>query len=123
MSVDPVAADIQRLMAEDPGGPVVMLNLLRYKPDGGRERYAEYGAAAAPFLEKVGGRLLYAGDASLKLVGPDAHRWDTVLIVEYPSRQAFLDMVGDPDYFAITHIRTEALEEAVLEATVPWPAA
>ena len=28
--------------------PVVMLNLLRFKPDGGQERYAEYGAAVAP---------------------------------------------------------------------------
>ena len=29
-------------------GPVVMLNLLRFRPDGGQERYAEYGAAVAP---------------------------------------------------------------------------
>lgn len=26
------------------GSPVVMLNLLAFKPDGGRERYEEYGA-------------------------------------------------------------------------------
>jgi hypothetical protein len=31
-------------------------------------------------------------------------------------------MVSNPDYFALTHIRTEALEEAVLQATVPWTA-
>ena len=36
--------------------PVVMLNLLRFKPDGGRERYAEYGAAVAPMVERLGGR-------------------------------------------------------------------
>ena len=41
--------------AEDEG-PVVMLNLLRFAPDGGRERYAEYGAAVAPLLEGVGAR-------------------------------------------------------------------
>ena len=34
MSVDPTGADLKRFMAEDPGGPVVMLNLLRFKPDG-----------------------------------------------------------------------------------------
>ena len=29
-------------------------------------------------------------------------------------------MVADPDYQGITHLRTEALEEAVLQATAPW---
>jgi hypothetical protein len=28
---------LDALLAEDPGGPVVMLNLLRFRPDGGRE--------------------------------------------------------------------------------------
>ena len=40
MAVDPRGADLKRYLAEDPGGPVVMLNLLRFAPDGGRERYA-----------------------------------------------------------------------------------
>ena len=29
-------------------------------------------------------------------------------------------MVADPDYQRITHLRTEALDEAVLQATTPW---
>ena len=37
------------------------------------------------------------------------------------NRQAFSDMVRDPAYGEGTHLRTEALEEAVLQATVPWP--
>jgi uncharacterized protein (DUF1330 family) len=43
-----------------------------------------------------------------------------VLLVSYPSREAFSAMVSDPDYQRITHLRTEALEEAVLQATTPW---
>ena len=35
-------------------GPVTMLNLPRFNPDGGAEAYARYGAAAAPFLERGG---------------------------------------------------------------------
>ena len=35
-------ADLDQFLAEDPGGPVVMLNLLRFRPDGGRERYQQY---------------------------------------------------------------------------------
>jgi hypothetical protein len=43
-----------------------------------------------------------------------------MVVVRYPSRSAFLQLVGDPAYQAISHLRTEALEEAVLEATIPW---
>ena len=39
--------------------PVVMLNLLAFRSDGGRERYEEYGEAVAPSLEKVGGRIVF----------------------------------------------------------------
>lgn len=45
--------------AED--APVVMLNLLAFKPEGGRERYEEYGEATAPLLEKIGGRIIFFG--------------------------------------------------------------
>ena len=38
-----------------------------------------------------------------------AARWDLVALVEYPTRQAFLDMVSSPEYQAIAHLRTEAL--------------
>lgn len=30
-------------------------------------------------------------------------------------------MITDPDYLAGTALRTESLEETILEATVPWP--
>lgn len=119
MAVDPTAADLQRLLADDPGGPVVMLNLLRFKP-GGRASYDAYSEAAARFLAEYGGELLYAGDGDDALVAEDGQAWDAVLVVRYPSRQAFCDMVADPDYQAITHLRSEALAEAVLQPTVPW---
>jgi uncharacterized protein (DUF1330 family) len=92
--------------------PVTMLNLLRFKPDGGKERYAEYGAAVAPLLEKAGARVVFLGEAALPLLGEG--RWDSVLLVEYPTRQAFLDMIGSAEYQAIGHLRTEALEHGEL---------
>ncbi len=122
MAVDPTRKDIGRLMAEDDGGPVVMLNLLRFAGEEGRASYLRYAEAVAPALEKAGARTLYAGDCSTMLVGPDRHDWDALLIVRYPSRGAFLEMVKDPDYQAITHLRSEGLEAAVLEATKPWAA-
>ena len=119
MPVDPRGADLKRFLAEDPGGPVVMLNLLRFAEEG-RPSYERYAEAIRPHLEKVGGRVVYMGDCSTVLVAPETHEWDAVLLAEYPSRQAFSAMVADPAYQTITHLRTEALTNAVLQATVPW---
>ena len=94
------------------GTPVVMLNLLRFHPEGGRERYEEYGAAVAPLLEKAGAQVRFLGQSALPLLG-EKH-WDLVLLVEYPTRQAFLDMIGSEEYQAIGHLRTEALEHGEL---------
>ena len=121
VAVDPRGADLKRYLAEDPGGPVVMLNLLRFRLDGGRERYAEYVAHFRSTAARFGAEVLYVGDGSTALVAEDGQAWDCVLLVRYPSRQAFSDMVRDPVYGRGTHLRTGALSEAVLQATVPWP--
>lgn len=122
MAVDPRGRDIKRYLAEDPGGPVVMLNLLRFA-EGGRESYARYAdALRETFLPRYGAEVLYAGEGSTVLVAEEGQSWDAVLIVRYPSREAFSRMVADPEYQQVTAWRTEALEEAVLQATVPWPA-
>lgn len=119
MPVDPTGADLKRFLAEDPGGPVVMLNMLRFAPDR-RASYESYAREIRPFLDELGARIVYIGDCSTVLVAPEAHRWDAVLLVEYPSRQAFSAMVANQDYQRITSLRTEALSDAVLQATVPW---
>ena len=119
-AVDPTLEDIRRLLAEDDGGPVVMLNLLRFAGAEGRASYQRYAAAVAGPLAKAGATVLYAGDCSTTLVAPAGHEWDALLVVRYPSRKAFLEMIKDPGYQAITHLRTEGLEAAVLEATRPW---
>jgi uncharacterized protein (DUF1330 family) len=120
MAVDPRGADLKRFLQEDPGGPVVMLNLLRYT-EGGRELYAQYAAALTDtFLPRYGGEVLYAGEGSTALVAESGQDWDAVLLVRYPSREAFSAMVADPEYQQVTGLRTRALTEAVLQATRPW---
>lgn len=73
MAVDPRGRDLKAFLADDPGGPVVMLNLLRFRPDG-RDSYAAYLAHFRAHAEHRGAE----------------------------------------------HLRTEALTEAVLQATAPW---
>jgi uncharacterized protein (DUF1330 family) len=98
-------------------GPVVMLNLLAFQPGRGRQRYEEYGEAVAPLLEKAGGRIVFLGEPAPPLIG-DAG-WDLVVLVEYPSRQGFLDMIGSDEYRAIAHLRTEALTKGELHPMGP----
>ncbi len=99
------------------GRPLVMLNLLAFRPEGGRERYEEYGAAVAPLLEKAGGRIVFLGQPAQALLGEGS--WDLVVLVEYPTRQAFLDMIGSAEYQAIGHLRTEALTKGELHPMDP----
>ena len=99
------------------GRPLTMLNLLAFKPDGGRQRYEEYGEAVAPLLEKAGGRIAFLGEPASALIGEGS--WDLVVLVEYPTRQAFLEMIGSAEYQAIGHLRTEALTKGELHPIDP----
>ncbi len=120
MAIDPRGSDLKRFLAEDPGGPVVMLNLLRFAPDGGRASYADYVAHFREHSARHGAEVIFLGDGSTALVAEDGQAWDAVLLVRYPTRRAFSEMVADPAYQAGTSLRTGALVEAVLQATTPW---
>jgi uncharacterized protein (DUF1330 family) len=131
VSIEPTPAQLERLAAaaESDPGPVLMLNLLRFKEradgideaDGitGVEAYARYGAAVQSHLERVGGRVLLAASPTESVVGPDPGEWDMVLTVQYPSRRAFLEMVSDPGYLQIHAHRTAALADSRLIACTP----
>jgi uncharacterized protein (DUF1330 family) len=124
MTVHPTAEQIQQLVSDPDPGPVVMLNLLRFKDraDGldagvsGAEAYARYSVAAQPFLEGVGGRLLSAVRPSQSVIGPEQSEWDLVLLVEYPSRAKFLEMATNEEYLKVHAHREAALADSRLIA-------
>ncbi len=97
--------------------PFVMLNLLKFKSDGGRESYFRYVNESRPFVEGVGAKVVYFGKAKELLNGTET--WDILMLVQYPSRKAFLEMANNPDYLKAHKFREEALERAVLYATDP----
>lgn len=123
----PKPDQIKALMEADWDGPIRMLNLLKFKdqaeyrggdfePCTGREAYTRYGAVAGPFVAGVGGKPLFMADAKFVVIGDEAEDWDEVLIVEYPTKQAFFDMLGNEDYMATTVHRVAALERSALIA-------
>lgn len=110
-------ADLDLFLAEDDGQPVVMLNLLRYLPDGGRERYFEYVNMVRPLIARYGVEIVYAGDGGTPLVAKPGQAWDAVVLVRYPTRRAFAEMIADPDYAAANAVRVSAVGEVVLQPT------
>jgi uncharacterized protein (DUF1330 family) len=94
---------------------VVMLNLLKFKKEGGRKSYARYLKEANRFIDEVGGKLLIFSRPKELLTGTET--WDLLMLVKYPSRKAFLAMANNPEYLKIHSFREEALENAVLYAT------
>lgn len=126
VSIEPAPQQLDGLSASDDEGPVVMLNLLRFKAradgvdgeDGisGAEAYQRYAAAAMEFLASAGGRVLFAGTVQESVIGPQDGEWDLVLCVQYPSRRAFLTMISDPAYLEIHRHRAAALADSRLIA-------
>ena len=97
--------------------PFVMLNLLKFKSERGREDYFRYIKESGSFVEGVGAKVIYFGKANELLNGSET--WDIVMLVQYPSRKAFLEMINNPGYLKAHEWREKALEEAVLYATDP----
>lgn len=54
------------------------------------------------------------------LVAGDGRAWDAVILVRYPSREAYSRMVADAGYRELTSMLTTAFYEAVLQSTIPW---
>jgi uncharacterized protein (DUF1330 family) len=118
--VDPSPEQIVALTSSTHEGPVQMINLLQFKPDGGRESYGRYVEQVSPHLDRVGARVV-AHSATRQMVIGDSDRpwWDAILTVEYPSIQAFLEIVTSEAYQSIARHRTSALVRAELIATAP----
>lgn len=120
MAIDPTPEKVTALLQSQHEGPVQMINLLQFKPDGGRESYERYAAEVQPCLEAVGGRIVAHSAVRQLVIGEDERPWwDAILTVEYPSVQAFIAMVTSEGYQAIAHHRSGALSCAELVATAP----
>ncbi len=110
----PNIEQFKELLKNPNEGPVVMLNLLKFKPEGGLASYGRYAKEVEKFLTEVGGKTILLGKAKELLIGHE--NWDVVVLMQYPSRKAFLQMVNNPEYLEIHKYRAAALERSVLYA-------
>jgi len=124
----PTPMQLQAMIESGPDGPIVMVNLLKYRlkaaygadrPEAkenlsGREAYQRYGAVALKVLDQIGARILWMGQQKLVFIGGSEQEWDDVVCVRYPSRMAFLEMIARHDYLTATHHREAGLERTAL---------
>lgn len=105
-AMGPTPQQIQQLLAL-PAEPVVMVNLLKFKEDGGAEEYAKYSAGVSLLLENLGAKILFSSTAAMCLIG-DAD-WDSIALVEYPQPAALIQMSRSPEYAEIAGFRSAGL--------------
>src|ERR1700722_1457370 len=114
-------ADVIRSLPDE--GPVVMLNLVRLRErsrdgDGtGWDAYQRYSRAVIKLLKSRDAAILWAGDVQAVAVGvPEAHRWDYSVLVRYPSRAVFIEMMSSAEYAEANIHRENALEDHLILA-------
>ncbi|KPF76524.1 hypothetical protein IP88_06495 [alpha proteobacterium AAP81b] len=128
--MDPTRDQVRALRDHGRAGPVVMLNLLKFRatanypaasgepPVSGRDAYARYTHAFTVAVAHIShAEVLYEGPCEqvfIGMAGSPETDWDGVLMVRYPSRQHFLAMMADAGYRdALVH-RYAGLERTVL---------
>jgi uncharacterized protein (DUF1330 family) len=124
MAIYPTAAQFKTLLAGPPDQPVVMLNLLRFKPmadapdEGvsGMEAYQRYGDAMRKIVESQGGKILWSGRVDSMLIADSEPGYHAVALVQYPSRKKFFEVATSPEVAAIAVHRTAGLESQWLIA-------
>ncbi|EPR69607.1 hypothetical protein [Cyclobacterium qasimii] len=110
-------------------GKVVMMNLLKFRtvadytnleslksadPITGEQAYELYMDNTMPELNKAGSRILFYGECKHFIIGPDAEKWDAVLLVEHQSVNAFIAFSQNKDFLENAGHRTAALEDSRL---------
>ncbi|WP_158586834.1 DUF1330 domain-containing protein [Aurantiacibacter zhengii] len=122
------------IMERGSEGPVVLLNLLRFRemadyshapqhapdqPISGAQAYQAYMQATRPMIERAGAKLSFIGQPMETLIGPQDEKWDLMLLVEYPSIEAFFTHTQSADTRDTIHHRQAALADSRLIPVVP----
>jgi hypothetical protein len=127
--LEPTQEAGRALMMRQLQGNVVMLNLLRFRPIAdysatpelapdteisGATAFQLYIDHTLPYLRETGGDLMFLGQGGAFLIGPEAERWDMVMMVRQHSIESFIAFASHAAYLAGMGHRTAALEDSRL---------
>jgi hypothetical protein len=135
--LDPSPENVRALIDRSIEGPIVMLNLLRFRevadygdfpelappaPISGRAAYDRYMRHTSPYLEATGGSVVMVGVGGNFFVGPTEERWDLALLVRQNSLADFFSFATNEEYLAGVGHRTAAVEDTRLLPLLEIPA-
>lgn len=108
LRVNPTGAAFENLAAQRDETPIIMLNLLRFRPRRDPRIYAMYGKDAAPEVDKTKS---YIGFFGMTITDMDpglglSADWDGVVLPVYRRRGAFLQLQRSPIYQRAIPLRT-----------------
>jgi uncharacterized protein (DUF1330 family) len=121
--IDPTKEQFAQFKDLKREGPIHMLNLVRLRDraryeDGrdatGEDAYRAYARESGAVFRRVGGKQHWLGKFELTVIGPSTERWDRAFIAEYPSGDAFAEMLRDPAYREAVKHRQAAVEDSRL---------
>lgn len=128
-AIQPTADQARATLKSTSREPVIMINLLRFKPVAtypngeqttGKIAYGRYAAGFDKLLTPRGGRTIYSGSVERLMIGACEDLWDAVLVVEYPSAQDFSEILRSDAYSEISIHREAGLAGQLNIETSKW---
>jgi hypothetical protein len=119
--ITPEIAEVERLRATAPSGPILVINLIKLHPgEAARAAYAAYRREAAhggPGLVEI----VHAGPVFADMCD-GRETWDYSVITRYPDFDAFAATVSTADYQATAKaFRPDAIERTIMLVTHAGP--
>lgn len=111
--LEPTQQSGLRFIQRGIGGPVLMLNLVRFRatadytdypdlapaaPISGADAFDCYIRHTLPFLRESGGDVVFLGAGGPFLIGPDDERWDLAMLVRQSSVASFFSFATHEAY-------------------------
>jgi uncharacterized protein (DUF1330 family) len=128
-AIQPTADQARATLKSTSREPVIMINLLKFKPVAiypngeqttGKIAYGRYAAGFEKLLAPRGGRMIYSGTVERLMIGQCEDLWDAVLIVEYPVAQDFSEILRTDAYREISVHREAGLAGQLNIETSRW---
>ena len=125
MPIYPTADQIRTLLDGAQDSPVVMVNLLTFRPRAsapdtglsGADAYQLYGTEMRKLIESQGARILFTGRVDSTVIGESDCGFHAIALVEYPSRKKFIEIAQSAEVAKIGVHRAAGLESQWLIAS------
>jgi uncharacterized protein (DUF1330 family) len=69
----------------------------------------------------MGAQIVYAGECIEPLAAAKDQTWDAIVLIRYPSRAAYVEMLEDDAFRRAAELRRKSLRDAAFFIMDDWP--